>query len=225
MVPRASAVADDGSMINPYHARGDAGEDLPRNRAGLRRDFIDAEVRAEHFHLVALGHVAAGAVDHELVHRHAAQHRKALPADEGLRAMARNRARIPIAVADAYGGDSRWFRRHKCPAIRHAVAGGQETALFLTRGEGLAKLLRLDKMFRLKVLPISLALPWGVNVGDMLGHVPLPAKITVEALEPIPLREIYGDDPDVDRIYDDVIARMQACLDGLQAERTFPVLG
>ena len=27
-------------------------------------------------------------------------------------------------------------------------------------------------MFRLKVLPISLALPWGLNVGDMLGHLP-----------------------------------------------------
>ena len=40
-------------------------------------------------------------------------------------------------------------------------------------------------MFRLKVLPISLALPWGLNVGDMLGHIPLPAKITIQVLEPI----------------------------------------
>ena len=47
----------------------------------------------------------------------------------------------------------------------------------------------LDQLFRLKVLPISLALPWGLNVGDMLGHLPLPAKITVEALPPIDLRE------------------------------------
>ena len=37
------------------------------------------------------------------------------------------------------------------------------------RGERLARLLRLDKLFRLKVLPISIALPWGLNVGDMLG--------------------------------------------------------
>ena len=35
---------------------------------------------------------------------------------------------------------------------------------------------------RLKVLPISLALPWGLNVGDFLGHIPLPAKITIEVL-------------------------------------------
>ena len=60
--------------------------------------------------------------------------------------------------------------------------GGQETALFLSRGERLAKLFALDRLFRLKVLPISLALPWGLNIGDMLGHIPLPAKITVETL-------------------------------------------
>ena len=35
-------------------------------------------------------------------------------------------------------------------------------------------------------------MPWGLNVGDMLGHIPLPAKITVEALRPIHLREEFG---------------------------------
>ena len=50
----------------------------------------------------------------------------------------------------------------------------------------------LDRLFRLKVLPLSLALPWGLNVGDLLGHIPLPAKITVEALPPIHLREEFG---------------------------------
>ena len=62
----------------------------------------------------------------------------------------------------------------------------------LSRGEGLARLLRLDKMFRLKVLPISLALPWVINIGDMAGHFPLPAKISVRALKPIRLREEFG---------------------------------
>ena len=74
------------------------------------------------------------------------------------------------------------------------------------RGERLARLLRLDRLFRLKVLPISLALPWGLNVGDMLGHVPLPAKITIEVLPPIDLRDEFGADPDVDEVYDHVIA-------------------
>jgi hypothetical protein len=103
--------------------------------------------------------------------------------------------------------------------------GGQETALFLTRGEGLARLLALDRLFRLKVLPISLSLPWGLNVGDMLGHIPLPAKITVETLPPIHLKDEFGPDPDVDEIYDHVIRLMQETLDALAEERRLPVIG
>ena len=95
------------------------------------------------------------------------------------------------------------------------TVGGQETAFFLTRGEGLAKLLRLDRVFKLKVLPISLALPWGVNVGDMMGHIPLPAKITIQVLPPIDLRDEFGENPDTDEVYDAVIDRMQRTLTGL----------
>ncbi len=111
------------------------------------------------------------------------------------------------------------------PIVPLVTIGGQETALFLSRGERLAKLLRLDQTLRLKVLPISLALPWGLNVGDMLGHIPLPAKITMEALEPIDIRERYGEDPDLQQVYDDILATMQRALDGLAAERRFPVIG
>jgi 1-acyl-sn-glycerol-3-phosphate acyltransferase len=111
------------------------------------------------------------------------------------------------------------------PIVPVVSIGGQETALFLSRGERLARLLRLDKLFRLKVLPISLAIPWGLNVGDMLGHVPLPAKISIEVLPPIHLRREFGRNPDVDEVYDEVMARMQATLDTLAAERRLPVIG
>jgi 1-acyl-sn-glycerol-3-phosphate acyltransferase len=111
------------------------------------------------------------------------------------------------------------------PIVPVVSIGGQETALFLSRGERLAKLLGLNRMFRLKVLPISLALPWGLNVGDMLGHIPLPAKLTTEVLDPIELRKEFGKDPDPDEIYDEVMARMQGTLTALQEERRFPILG
>jgi 1-acyl-sn-glycerol-3-phosphate acyltransferase len=111
------------------------------------------------------------------------------------------------------------------PIVPVVSIGGQETALFLTRGERLAKLLRLDRLFRLKVLPISIALPWGLNVGDMLGHIPLPAKITIQVLDPINLREEFGREPDPAEVYDEVIGRMQTALDGLAAERRYPVIG
>jgi hypothetical protein len=103
--------------------------------------------------------------------------------------------------------------------------GGQETALFLSRGERLARLLRLDRLARLKVLPISLALPWGLNIGDVAGHIPLPAKITTQVMEPLDLRREFGPEPDVDRVYDAVVARMQRTLDALAAERRLPVIG
>ena len=111
------------------------------------------------------------------------------------------------------------------PMVPVVSVGGQETALFLSRGEGLSKLLMLDRLFRLKVLPVSIAVPWGLNVGDMLGHIPLPAKITVEVLPSIDLREQFGPDPDVAEVYDHVTTTMQETLDALAAERRLPILG
>jgi 1-acyl-sn-glycerol-3-phosphate acyltransferase len=111
------------------------------------------------------------------------------------------------------------------PIVPVVSIGGQETALFLSRGGGIAKALRLDKLLRLKVLPISIAMPWGLNVGDFAGHIPLPAKITIEVLPPIDLEREFGPDPDVDEVYAHITAQMQEALDGLAAERRFPVIG
>ena len=117
-------------------------------------------------------------------------------------------------------GFIRLAQRHGVPLVPVVSIGGQETALFVSRGEWLARLLAVDRMFRLKVLPISIGLPWVVNIGDMLGHVPLPAKITVQVLPPIDVDRL-----DVDEAYDLVVGRMQHTLSGLQAERRVPVLG
>jgi 1-acyl-sn-glycerol-3-phosphate acyltransferase len=111
------------------------------------------------------------------------------------------------------------------PIVPVVAIGGQETSIFLSRGERLARLLGLDRAFRLKVLPISLAIPWGLNIGDMLGHVPLPAKITVEVLPAIHLRDRFGADPDIDEVNTYVLGEMQGKLDELAAERRFPFIG
>jgi 1-acyl-sn-glycerol-3-phosphate acyltransferase len=127
-----------------------------------------------------------------------------------------------------FGGRTGFIRlalEQNVPIVPVVSIGGQETAIFLSRGERLARLLALDRMFRLKVLPISLALPWGLNFGDMLGHIPLPAKITVETLPAIDLRQEFGPDPDIDEVYDHLIRLMQATLDALAAERRLPLLG
>jgi 1-acyl-sn-glycerol-3-phosphate acyltransferase len=122
-----------------------------------------------------------------------------------------------------FGGRKGFIRLAKekgVPIVPVVAIGGQETALFLSRGERLARLFGLDRMFRLKVLPISLALPWGLNVGDMLGHIPLPAKLTIQVLEPIDVSRTG-----VERAYEQVTTAMQTALTGLAEERSLPVLG
>jgi 1-acyl-sn-glycerol-3-phosphate acyltransferase len=111
------------------------------------------------------------------------------------------------------------------PIVPVVSIGGQETALFLSHGERLSKALGLDRLFRLKVLPISISIPWLINVGDFLGHLPLPSKLTIQVLEPIYLTERFGRDPDVDAVYEHVTTEMQAALDVLVAERRLPVIG
>jgi 1-acyl-sn-glycerol-3-phosphate acyltransferase len=111
------------------------------------------------------------------------------------------------------------------PIVPVVSIGGQETALFLSRGEWLARLLQLDKMFRLKVLPINVSVPWGLVIGDFVGRIPLPAKIAIEVLDPIDVREEFGKNPDLDEVYEAIVTRMQATLTALQAERRLPVIG
>ena len=116
-------------------------------------------------------------------------------------------------------GFVRLARETAVPIVPVASVGGQETAVVLGREQWLARLLMLDKVLRLKSVPISVALPWGLNITDWLGHIPLPAKIVIEVQEPI---EVDHDDQ---AVYDKVVASLQAGVNRLAAERRFPVIG
>jgi 1-acyl-sn-glycerol-3-phosphate acyltransferase len=127
-----------------------------------------------------------------------------------------------------FGGRTGFLRlalRKNVPIVPMVTIGGQETALFLSRGERLAQLTGAARVMRLKTIPIAVGLPFGLSVGGFPPIVPLPAKVTIELLEPIDLRATYGAEPDVDDIYRDLMATMQKTLTGLQAERRLPVLG
>lgn len=113
---------------------------------------------------------------------------------------------------------------HDVPIVPQVTIGGQETALFLSRGEWLAKALRVDRMLRLKTIPIMLAAPFFISP-PFAPFIPLPSKIVIQYLPPIDLRELFGDDPDLDEAYDYVVGRMQDVLTALQAERRLPVIG
>jgi len=109
------------------------------------------------------------------------------------------------------------------PIVPVVTAGAHETFLVLDEGRWLAKLLRLDKLLRLKMCPISLSIPWGLTVGPMLPHLPLPSHMFMELLEPITF-ERSGEAAAADTDYleacnNRVVDRMQRALTRLSAER------
>jgi 1-acyl-sn-glycerol-3-phosphate acyltransferase len=120
-------------------------------------------------------------------------------------------------------GYVRLAREAGVPIVPIASVGGQESVLFLSRGQWLAKLLMVDKLLRLKSVPIAIAPPWGLVISDLAGHIPLPAKIVVEAQDPIDAEDIQVADDDV--IHEKVTAALQGGVDRLAAERRFPVIG
>jgi 1-acyl-sn-glycerol-3-phosphate acyltransferase len=110
------------------------------------------------------------------------------------------------------------------PIVPTVAIGGQESQIFLTRGTGLAKALRLDKLFRAKILPIGFGFPFGLSAVVPL-NAPLPTKIVMQVLEPIDIVAEFGEDPDIDEVDAHVRLVMQRALDQLSKERRLPVIG
>lgn len=110
------------------------------------------------------------------------------------------------------------------PIVPSVAIGGQESQIYLTRGTGLAKALRLDKLFRAKILPIGFGFPFGLSAVIPL-NAPLPTKIVMQVLEPIDIVAEFGEDPDIDEVDAHVRHVMQRALDQLSKERRLPVIG
>ena len=114
---------------------------------------------------------------------------------------------------------------HGVPIVPIVALGGQETALFLGRGKRIARALQLNRLARLKVLPVAIGPPFGVTVLDIPGRIPLPSKITVRVMPPIDLRKELGPKPDIEKGYRLVTSRMQRVLTRLNNQRRVPVVG
>jgi 1-acyl-sn-glycerol-3-phosphate acyltransferase len=114
---------------------------------------------------------------------------------------------------------------HDVPIVPIVAIGGQETALFLGRGRRVSRLLGLDRALRLKVFPVQVAPPTGLTLLDLPLRVPLPAKIKIQVLPKIDLREELGAKAKPRDAYELVTDRMQDTLSDLADERTLPVLG
>ena len=122
--------------------------------------------------------------------------------------------------------------RSGVPIVPVATVGGHDTVFVLSEGRWLAdavdKVLGLKKTLRGANLPIIAGFPFPIAVEILPAHLPLPAKIRTEILDPIEV----DTDPDraddaayVQKVYDEVEAVIQAGMDRLAAKRTLPVLG
>ena len=109
------------------------------------------------------------------------------------------------------------------PLVPTVSIGAQETQLFLTRGNWLAKRLGLTKA-RMDILPVSFGFPFGLSV-LMPPNLPLPAKIVTEVLEPIDIAARFGPEPDIAEVDAHVRSVMSAALERLSRQRRLPILG
>ncbi|TCK27644.1 1-acyl-sn-glycerol-3-phosphate acyltransferase [Pseudonocardia endophytica] len=87
-------------------------------------------------------------------------------------------------VFDGRVGFARIAQEAGVPIVPLVTAGAGESLVVLSDGARLARAARLDKLLRLKALPVSISLPWGLNVGavGMLPYVPLPTKLSTAVL-------------------------------------------
>jgi 1-acyl-sn-glycerol-3-phosphate acyltransferase len=119
--------------------------------------------------------------------------------------------------------------RTKVPVVPAVSIGAHETLVVVARGTRTARLLHIDRLFRIKVMPLVFGPPFGFVPGG-IPTWPLPAKITVELCEPLDWPARYGPEAaDDDRIvwscYDEITGAMQRVLTRLASERWFPIVG
>jgi len=140
----------------------------------------------------------------------------------------RQRRRVDLA------GRTGWARlaiEEQVPVVPVVSAGAHEALLVLTQGRALARLLGLQRWFRIDSFPAMLCLPWGLLVGPTcaLPYLPLPTKVTVEIGAPIAPLTVSDATDDRKRVIAELYARMeeamQATAHRLYDERRWPVIG
>lgn len=125
-------------------------------------------------------------------------------------------------------GFVRFAIREGVPIVPVASVGGSDTVFVLSEGRFLARWSGLGPHLRGATLPIIAGFPFPLALEILPMHLPLPAKIRTELLDPIDPGddpELAEDDAHVERIYREVEAALQAGMDRLASRRSLPVFG
>ena len=131
----------------------------------------------------------------------------------------KDRNRIDFAGRDGF---VRLALRAGVPVVPAVSIGAHETLVVLSRGESIARRIPYMRRWRVKVFPLVLGPPWGITIG--MPTFPLPARVTVQLLDPLNWAADHGpeaaeDDQFVARCYQEITSLMQGTLDGLAEER------
>ena len=133
------------------------------------------------------------------------------------------------AVLGGRKGFIRLAIREQVPIVPMATVGGHDTLFVLSEGRGIAKALGLKKRLRSEVAPITLSVPFGIQLHlTPFQHLPLPSKIRTEFLEPMVLdtdRDKENDNEYVGEIYEEIESAIQVGMDRLAKKRKFPLMG
>ncbi len=136
------------------------------------------------------------------------------------------------AVLAGRKGFVRQAIRSGVPIVPVASVGGSDTAFVLSEGRWLAngvdRFTGLKHKLRGTTLPIMLGFPFGLTIETIPTHIPLPAKIRTEILDPIPIDsdpERVNDREYVNSIYLEVETAIQDAMTRLAKQRRFPVFG
>ena len=142
----------------------------------------------------------------------------------------RNWRRRDEAVLGERKGFVRQAIRSGVPIVPVASIGGHDTAFVLSEGRwianGLDRVSGLKKKLRGVAMPIVLGVPFGLTIETIPTHLPLPAKIRTELLDPIHVDhdpERVNDREYVDSIYLEVQSAIQGGMDRLAKQRSFPI--
>jgi 1-acyl-sn-glycerol-3-phosphate acyltransferase len=144
----------------------------------------------------------------------------------------RNWRKRDQAVIGGRKGFVRQAIRSGVPIVPVASVGGHDTVFVLSEGQwianGLDRISGLKQKLRGTRLPIVLGMPFGLTIETIPTHLPLPAKIRTELLEPIHVDkdpERVNDRQYVNSIYLEVEAAIQGGMDRLAKQRRFPIFG
>lgn len=112
------------------------------------------------------------------------------------------------------------------PVVPVVTHGSHDAVLVLTRGDGLAHALGLNRL-RVKVFPIAVGPPFGINT-MLTPPLPMPSAVTVEFLPAFDwsgLGATSADEPEVvERCFEEIVATMQSALERMRSENPHPLL-